>query len=899
MGMNEIQNNHQSKPCHSDVCEHLSKLGYEKRVCVKLADVITSTKMARGIKQSPHKPNTAVIFPSAKMGVTVPLESFGVEYARALQLEFDPTVLYYVSQPLTLSVRIEDSLGRKRWQEINPDFLVISTDGAWFEETKPVAQFDKLVQRSPTLYQGDDMSGFRYLAGERNDLKLEYRCLTETSLSRIAISNYEFLLAGHQKRKADSGEAVCGSDAFRRIRAAFEVASAYTISELAEVANVAERDIQNAVGTGRLVILIDHDKLTEPHRCEVFLDSNVASVAIERRLESRDLRLVPGLKFSHQDDSHTVVGVKGSIIHAQSSDNRFIELDFFDLPAETKESLKNQSARKSCDLTEFSERQIDEGMARMHALRMYEGSGAIANNPSSKKPYSVRSLQRWIKQRNEGLDAGLTELEAVMPKRESQGKRSDKDDPNPLVPTEVAEVMDEFLRCHYRQAYAPSLTSTLALINSRLAEIEFERSGNTAESDGMMQVSYTTLLRRSKVLYSPSSNIRSREGYRRGNAARPSFGSTHGETPMTGEYSFHVVEIDHTLVDQTPIMIVDGARQPAKGKLMFTVVLDTYSRMPLAWYFTLDTQFGWMNKSDQTSETRKKRASAARLSIVLKRLVMRHGRLPTRLHIDGGSDFRSELLDKFLRSHGCVKSIRPVSDAKKGPLVERFFKAVNDRLWHQLPGSRRHHCPKRLRDIPKTHMGESHAMYTMEDLNIMLDDFMENEYPDFEHTGIRTTPRRKFEKGLSLQPEFIHIDQTEDELDFLLAIDDGMATFTENGVTKRNFEFGIPHDVPPERMMFLRRFFGKKVEVRQNPSDDSAVYVVLGGRFQRLISNRRKALQAMDSDQRRHATQSREIDDRQSRGRRYQQSKAPRGAIARAAEALHVEVEKGDERKTA
>ena len=244
-----------TKPCFEEVSKYIESIGFKSDDAEKLAVLITQERMARGPSQSPYVTNTRVMFPSAKMGVTVNLESFGIEYARALQLEFDPSILYYATQPVTLSPSWHDSAGKLRRGKCTPDFLVVSTTDVWFEETKPAERFEKRVKQSPTYYLKDGEQ-FRYVPGKHNEYKLPCHCVTDQTLPRKMIRNYEFLLAGYYKRALNSGDAWCDESDLDRIKKAFLQSRSYSISELADAASVDKLNIYRAIGAGDLCFLI-------------------------------------------------------------------------------------------------------------------------------------------------------------------------------------------------------------------------------------------------------------------------------------------------------------------------------------------------------------------------------------------------------------------------------------------------------------------------------------------------------------------------------------------------------------------------------------------------------------------------------------------------------------------
>lgn len=89
--------------------------------------------------------NVSGVYPSQKMGLTIQFESHTVELWAIYQMEHDAQVLEFYDQPNPFKIQYQSQTGRKIAHYHTPDFFVLRTDGAAWEEWKPEAQLQKLA----------------------------------------------------------------------------------------------------------------------------------------------------------------------------------------------------------------------------------------------------------------------------------------------------------------------------------------------------------------------------------------------------------------------------------------------------------------------------------------------------------------------------------------------------------------------------------------------------------------------------------------------------------------------------------------------------------------------------------------------------------------------------------
>src|SRR5208283_4443993 len=100
--------------------------------------------------------NVSGRYPSRKMGVTIQFESHRVELAFVREMEHDPDVLEYYDQPPSFSLDYRTAKGRHVRVLHTPDFFVLRTAEAGWEECKTEEELEKLSEKSPNRYCRDE-----------------------------------------------------------------------------------------------------------------------------------------------------------------------------------------------------------------------------------------------------------------------------------------------------------------------------------------------------------------------------------------------------------------------------------------------------------------------------------------------------------------------------------------------------------------------------------------------------------------------------------------------------------------------------------------------------------------------------------------------------------------------
>ena len=788
------------------IAAHLRGLNIDQNRAKTLAEMLVSPNMARPVTNS-YANNTRVRFPSLKMRAAVICESYSLEYGYSAKMEFDADVLWFASQPCTMQLALTYANGRVCPHDITPDFLVVTRDEVFFVETKPEEVIAKKAGRSPDWQRSD--SGWRYLPGEKNPYGIGYKVVTESDVSRHAIQNYETLRAAYLKAKPiDANE-------LGRLNAVLADQREATIKRLQEEFKFQLPFIRQALISGVVSWLPDTDLITEPHRCRLFSDGARAAVA-------RDAKPVEGVR-AHvgdivmlQDTPWVVMGLgRGKVFLVNKASNMTQEIQLSSLPRDAVQATQ----QRRTTLSEYPDKDVQEAYRRVQLIRAWSKSGP----PTSQKS----SYYRWkaaFEAREKEDGQGFV---ALIPNRNNQGARGT------VHPEHVLRLMDRMLKKYYLTKVAPSLVATYDLLKVVMAA--------RARYRDLMVPCYETLRRRLKLI-PVSEQTRARQGKRMANAIAPTLAQSEGELPVRGLFPWHVVECDHTLCD---LQLYDQNGQPLTGQTWLTVMVDSFSRMPLAWRLTVKSA----DKAEPRLEKHKNSAkddrpatpSAMRMASLLRELACLYGQWPIRLHLDNGSDFRSGVVERALAAYGVTVSNRSPGNPRRGPVIESFIRCINEGLFHRLPGNKK--MNKHHRSVTKSSSPLTHGKYTLEEANDMLDEWMINVFPLSEHTGVQRKPEDLYREGMALVTEVITV-LYDDRLRFELSPEVGSFKIVPGK--------GIHHHVDYWADCFdMPCWRGRRVPVRKDVWDESFVWVNLGKQWVEARSQTYASMQKLNEPERR------------------------------------------------
>src|ERR687887_2786240 len=115
-----------------------------------LLQQIRTTGPARAVRSAAG--NVSGRYPSRKMGVTIQFESHRNELAAIYAMEHSHAVVEYWDQPPPIKLAYRTQAGRAIGVLHTPDFFVLRTDAAGWEEWKLEDDLRRLAERQPQRY---------------------------------------------------------------------------------------------------------------------------------------------------------------------------------------------------------------------------------------------------------------------------------------------------------------------------------------------------------------------------------------------------------------------------------------------------------------------------------------------------------------------------------------------------------------------------------------------------------------------------------------------------------------------------------------------------------------------------------------------------------------------------
>ena len=213
--------------------------------------------------------NVSGRYPSRKMGVTIQFESHRVELAGIYEMEHDPDVLEFYDQPIQIKLDYESTGGKHLGVLHTPDFFVMRTTAAGWEEWKTEEELLHLAERSPNRYLAAEDGHWRCPPGEAyaRDFGFYYRVRSSSEINWVYQRNIQFLedyLRCDRPIRPEAQNHVC---------ALVTASPGIRLSEIfQETAGVATRDDLFAmVAMGTFDIDLSAVPLTEPDKVQIRL----------------------------------------------------------------------------------------------------------------------------------------------------------------------------------------------------------------------------------------------------------------------------------------------------------------------------------------------------------------------------------------------------------------------------------------------------------------------------------------------------------------------------------------------------------------------------------------------------------------------------------------------------
>lgn len=791
--------------------------------------------------------NVITLMASRKMGREIRTESRHIEFAAAVNHEFDTKVIEFYAQPCELKLELIDTAtGEIRNIRHFPDYLVIREDGFTLEEWKSTEKLTRLAEKYPYRYIKDSAGHWSSPQIERQlaEQGIRYRILSDEAIPRRRVEN---LL--HLADYFHPATEPCPEGDLQRLAAALaEYGACYLAELMADPFGFSADVLLKAIADHLVVADLDRETLTEPRRCRLYRDTTVRDFMAGEvhagavpGVERFTLDIAEGACFEYEGQELTMSLVGESEVVCTRRDGAPVTLPRAWL-AEALERGRIVPMREpgstTLDLARYTQSQLDTALQRQ----------AILNSNVHSHRVCERTQRRWAARQNAALANGGHEVLALVPHTDARGNRS----------VRLSEQQDELLRSiidsHWRQHQAINYKAC-----HRVLKVACDEAGIKAPS-------YPTLIARIKAEETPH-DLRVRHGKRMAYQMSEFVDVLYVDTPVHGSRPFQYVHIDHTQLD---IELISSRSGKPMGRPWLTFAIDAWSRRIVAFYLTFDPP------------------SYHSVMMVMRDMVRRFQRLPEFIVVDNGRDLMSEAFESFLQVMGVHLRFRPAGRPRHGAVMERIFGRAHSEYVHNLSGNTK--ATKNVRMVTGSHLPVNLAEWTLEAMYFGLEYWATEYYDQERHPALDCSPREAFQRGLkesgSRPQRQILCNQ-----DFLIATcppadRGGMRLVNrQSGVKVNSMLYWNPEFRDP-------RLAGQRLPVRYDPWDASSVYVRFQNRWLHATCRNLLGLGQLTEHERRALTEEytqrngTAINDERAtqRLREFMQVFTPEGALATAFE---------------
>lgn len=770
---------------------------------VATRDLITTIRTAPPSRRVQGRAgNVSGTYPSHKMGLTIQFESHTVELWAIYQMEHDPEVLEFYDQPPPFKLHYQSQSGRQIAHYHTPDFFVLRTDGAAWEEWKTEKQLQKLSQKYPTRYQRTELRTWRCPPGEAyaQSMGLEYRVRSDAELHPTLIQNLMFL--EDYLRATAAVPASVQAQILEQVRQAPGISVA---ALLASSPGVRANDVYATVATEQIYVNLCAVPLAEHWRVQLYLNqqSHEANAHLSVGRTSHIGRM--GLLEPSQLDANTKLlwdGQLWTLINlgettttllpevgqpVQLSTGFFLQLfDSATITIPSSEEQPTLTFQVRALMNAASPSDLKTANLRYQRVQAY-----LQRQKELYQDIAPRTLSRWVKQFQQAETLYGCGYVGLLPKTAQRGNRT------PRASVESRELLDTFIAQHFetpRQAPAASVYRAYQL---------------SCDQKNITPLSIRRFYQRLKQRNSNDVTAK-RFGTKAAYSEQPWVWELTKTTPRHGDRPLAIAHIDHTQLD---IELCSQATGRNLGRPWLTLLIDAYSRRILAVYLTFDAP------------------SYRSCMMVLRICVQRWGRFPQAVVVDGGKEFHSIYFDTLLARYHCTKKTRPGAQPRFGSVIERLFGTTNTELIFNLLGNTQ--AAKQARQMTKAIDPKRQAVWTLGDLYAYLMEWAYQVYDQSSHETLGMTPREAYALGVQQKGEREHrrIPYSED---FLM-------------MTRPSTRTGVAQVQPGRGIKVNYLYYWSdafrnpevertKVPVRYDPFDISTAYAYVQGRWVQCIS---------------------------------------------------------------
>jgi len=656
--------------------------------------------------------NVSGRYPSRKMGVTIQFESHRVELAFVYEMEHDSDVLEYYDQAPAIPLQYESGCARRLAVMHTPDYFVIQSGSAGWQECKHEDELKKLTEKSPHRYCREGEGRWRCPPGTAyaEQFGLYYRLRSSAEIDWTLQRNLQYL-EDYWRGEADVAPAIC-----ERVRAEVAAAPGLLLSDLfRQTSGAASRDdIHRLMATGEVFVDLSAAGLMETEKVRVFpnRETAVAYRHVEdppcRGPRPRFVAFGPGASIMWDGRVSTIVNTGEKTVSLLGENRALTEI-----PVETFETLIKDGrivgteprltpgSTHSRLLSTASEDDLKVANHRLEVVRRRLNG----ERPLEAASVPERTLRLWVAKYKEAEKQYGSGYLGLIPQSSQRGNRGRK------LPEESRALIKRFVEQDYETLKQKTRFATWAMLR------------RACEEKGIVAPSYVTfcLAVRERPVFE---SVLKRQGRRAAYRHEAFYWQLDPTTPRHGDRPFEIGHIDHTELD---VELLCSGTSRVLGRPWMTLLIDAFSRRCLALDLSFDAP------------------SHRSCMMILRACVQRHGRLPQIVAIDGGPEFQSTYFEALLARYECIKKTRPPAKSRFGSLVERAFGTTNTQFIHNLRGNTQ--ITRNVRQVTKAVDPREHATWTLAALHERLSDYLFEVYDTIEHPALGQSPRESFRMG--------------------------------------------------------------------------------------------------------------------------------------------------------
>jgi len=671
--------------------------------------------------------NVSGRYPSRKMGVTIQFESHTVELWAIYTMEHDPQVLEYFDQPPAFQLHYPSATTRPVTVWHTPDFFVLRTDGAGWEEWKTDEHLQALAHTQPHRYQRTAQGEWRCPPGEAYavPLGLTYRVRSSHELHPTYIQNLVFL-------EDYLGEGVTTPAHQAQMLEVIEHAPGLTLTTLLhQVLRLRPDEVYTLIGQGQLYVDLHAAPLIAHAQVRLYRDQAIAEAQplVAASLATEASRGPFGAPTVPLATSSPVLwdGRPWTLINAGDTRTTLLPdvgppvqlptpffLQLVDTgmitvpPALDGAASASPSAEVQHRLAAASPGALAEANRRFHLVQAY-----LQRQRELYQGTPQRTLSRWVARFRAAQAQGGCGYVGLLPNTPARGNRTSK------APTPTRTLLETYSATHFETPTQPHAWEVY---------LAYRRA---CEAQGLLPLSAWTFYRRIRQRTGPEQQAK-RQGSRAAYSQTPWYWELSQTTPRHGDRPWAIAHLDHTQLD----IELRAENGHLLGRPWATFLVDAYSRRLCAVSLTFD-------------------APSYRSCMMAVRIcVRRYGRLPQALVVDGGAEFHSVYFESMLAHYYCTQKTRPGAKPRFGTVVERLFGTANTQFIHTLLGNTQ--ASKQPRLLTNAVDPQQRAVWTLGDLYGFLCEWAYQIYDQTVHPALGQSPREAFQQGVALGGEREH-----------------------------------------------------------------------------------------------------------------------------------------------